>query len=66
MSVRALRRMTVAPTPCVQTLKGRMSVDVNGVMLEMEKTAQVKSLVYLTLTSISTAHFKNSESTLLA
>lgn len=42
MSVQALKRMTVAPTPCVPTLKGRMFVDVNGVMLEMEKTAQVR------------------------
>lgn len=42
MSVQALRRMTVAPTPCVPTRKDHMSVAVNGDMLEMAKTAQVK------------------------
>lgn len=49
MSVRALKRMTVAPTPCAQIRKGPMSVAVNGVMLEMVKTAQVKSVSVLDL-----------------
>lgn len=49
MSVRALKRMTVAPTPCVPIRKGPMSVAVNGVMLEMVKTAQVKSVSVLDL-----------------
>lgn len=41
--------MTVAPTPCVPTLKGRMSVAANGVMLEMVKTAQVECLSVIDL-----------------
>ena len=44
MSVQSLKRMTVAPTPCVPTRKDHMSVAVNGDMLEMVKTAQVKYL----------------------
>ena len=40
-SVQTLKETNVTPTPCVPTLKDRMSAAVKGDILEMVKTAQV-------------------------